>query len=510
MATRTTIVVVAALAFCAVGQAAVLNINWNRDADNYTGQGILSDPGNNSWNRVGAGDWSGSWSGPYSFSRGSLVFSDGSPAPTLGVTVTTTGGSWGWDGFGPDNTLRGGFWWGQNNSNAVMTVTGLLPNTNYTVTAMAVRPSASGRVMSLNINGTTQQITGNDINSDAANWATFPVINSGASGVIEMRPSYVSGDSWNQYYFNAVQIQGSFVTTLDYYGRVVMDASGSLAGAAYAKIPPGGTPYSGPVDWKLERAATLGGPRTLVTTGAVTHGSEGADAAFLAPAPGLDGGFESGSFDPARWQAVAGGGGNSWAIVNSCAGYAGPVGSYMLGLTDGNARDDAHNLLIARSQPFELGPGDLTFKIQGGQSSGVIPTGLVSLNPVGSGSGYMGVALRDDVTGEFLLTDRRDGNSNSWQDQGWTAAQLAAFLGRTVTLDVIDNYVGGWGWIGVDAFAIPNSLPIAPGEDFWFLTVGGEEVFAGQFADIPEPATMLLVGLGLAGVCGRLRRRRIA
>ena len=87
---------------------------------------------------------------------------------------------------------------------------------------------------------------------------------------------------------------------------------------------------------------------------------------------------------------------------------------------------------------------------------------------------------------------------------------MAAFLGRTVTLDVIDNYVGGWGWIGVDAFAIPNSLPIAPGEDFWFLTVGGEEVFAGQFADIPEPATMLLVGLGLAGVCGRLRRRRIA
>jgi len=431
---RVLLLVVAA---CLIGlgssvvDAALLNINWNRDGDNYTGQGILPDPGNDTWNRVGENRWSGGTPGAYSYSLGSLVFSDGSPATGFAgpITVTTTGGSWGWDGFGPNNTLRGGFWWGRNNSNSVLKLTGLAPNQNYTVAAMALRPNATGRVMNLNVNGTTLQITGNDTNNDLDpnNWATFSNISSGASGEIVMTPTYVSGDGWSQYYFNAVQIQGPF---------------------------PPGPPPPPQIMWTFDGPA---GPDEQGWVDVLTSSVAGANTDF--DAFGTDWGRSPQS-------------GNGWLApgTNGASGW--------------NQRDGQNDAFVIRSPSFVLGEGDISFYLQGGVAGGAAPGNFSGLG----GTGFLGLALRDDATGNYVLSAGRPSNGDGYQMVTFSAAQLASYVGGTFTLDYIDDKKGGWGWGGIDSITVPIQAA----------------------AVIPEPSTLLiwslLAGLGI-GV-GWYRRKK--
>ena len=388
--TRLTTVLLVLLS-CAVAQAGMLNINWNRDADNYTGQGLLPDPGNDIWNRLGDGTWSGGSPGAYSYTSGPLVFSDGSPATGMAgpVTVTTTGGSWGWDGFGPDNTLRGGFWWGQNNSNSVLKVTGMAPNQNYTVAAMGLRPNATGRVMNLDINGTTLQITGNDTNNDLDpnNWATFASINSGASGEIVMTPTYVSGDNWSQYYFNAVQIQGPFP----------------------AATPPPPPPTT--LMWTFDEPA---GPDEQGWVDVLTSGVGNANTDFDAFDSGWGRSPESGN----GWLAPGTNGASGW-----------------------NQRDGQNDPFVIRSPSFVLGDGEISFHLQGGVAGGAAPGNFSGLG----GTGFLGLALRNDATGDYVMAAGRPGNGDGYQKVTFSAANLAPYVGGTFTLDYIDDKKGGWG-----------------------------------------------------------------
>jgi autotransporter-associated beta strand protein len=79
----------------------------------------------------------------------------------------------------------------------------------------------------------------------------------------------------------------------------------------------------------------------------------------------------------------------------------------------------------------------------------------------------MGVALENVSTGAFVLTLAGAGNSSSWQAESFTQAQLAPYVGGTYTLDLINQYSGGWGWIALDTVSIPavqgssNLLPVA-------------------------------------------------
>jgi len=205
------------------------------------------------------------------------------------------------------------------------------------------------------------------------------------------------------------------------------------------------------------------------------------------------------------WTQVAVGSNQEFAIVNSY-GTGPQAGGFQMAQSNWNARDNAPDLIQARSAEFVLGVGDLTFYMQGGGANGnVIPTGFVTLDPAASSSGYMGAVLRDAATGEFLLADSRSGNSHTWQAGGWTESELAPYVGTLVTIDLIDNFAGGWGFIAFDSFSIPQApLPVSAENGLYFLTMDGEEVFAGMV--MPEPATLSLLGLGALAL--RCRRRR--
>ncbi len=102
------------------------------------------------------------------------------------------------------------------------------------------------------------------------------------------------------------------------------------------------------------------------------------------------------------------------------------------------------------------------------------------------GTGFLGLALRDDVTGDYVLSAGRPGSGDGYQMVSFTQAELAPFVGGTFTLDYIDDKKGGWGWGGIDSITVPIQ------------------------SAIPEPSTFALAVLGLLGLgcLGRWRRRR--
>jgi autotransporter-associated beta strand protein len=159
------------------------------------------------------------------------------------------------------------------------------------------------------------------------------------------------------------------------------------------------------------------------------------------------------------------------STANNNGGVSGAQsGLYWVSDSNGTigGRDYEGNTQFIRSPQFILGSGNLTFYLAGG-SHAALPANASSViaSPNTSSSGYMGVALENVSTGAFVLALAGAGDSSSWQAESFTQAQLAPYVGGTYTLDVINQYSGGWGWITLDTVSIPavqagsNLLPVA-------------------------------------------------
>jgi len=148
-------------------------------------------------------------------------------------------------------------------------------------------------------------------------------------------------------------------------------------------------------------------------------------------------------------------------------------------------RDGNNDPFVIRSPTFVLGDtGDLTFWLQGGVAGGPAPANFSGLG----GTGFLGLALRDDATGDYVLSAGRPSDGDGYQMVTFSAAQLAPYVGGTFTLDYIDDKWNGWGWGGIDTITVP--IPRAP------------EI-------IPEPSTFVIWSLLAApAITFGWRRRR--
>ena len=301
------------------------------------------------------------------------------------------------------------------------------------------------------------------------------------------------------------------------YGQLEISAGGKLLITAQTTL--NGVLEPNTV-WKLEVADSLDGPRQTVTTGITDLSSAAVSVELLGNFYNLDPSFELSGANRGNPEFVS-----PWRIIMAGAGEYAFMNGYQSAPTNGQwkaypaqtndgPRDDPHPTGLIRSGVFALTGDAISFDLLGGSGFDRNLIGLTQadLKAASDGQGFMGVALRDADTGEYLLTKRRNGGENNWQKIEFTAAEIAALMaaGATdVTLDLIDEFSGGWGWMHVDNFQMLGDIPYLENL-FYFLSVGETSdlvVMGPMDSDVPEPATWVLM---LAGAAVVLLRRRVS
>ncbi len=195
----------------------------------------------------------------------------------------------------------------------------------------------------------------------------------------------------------------------------------------------------------------------------------------------------------------------NWAVAppaypSATQAGAGAVGQSIVG---GN-QDSAHPTLWLRSPEFKLaGSGDLTLWLYGGSGSGSLTgTNTAAVRTSSASPGFQGVALvahSGTNAGTFVLSARKSGNSNSWEQLTFTAAQLAALdLNAIYTLDLIDAGHGSWGGVAMDSVSIPGALATADAwdtySDTWVATDGLGRALP-TYDEVGPPKTNRAVGM---------------
>ena len=504
---------------------------WNTDEVNTVTFGVSSylPPLGNA---VDLGTSNGHFDIPGTGTHYSSILNTGPASLEFWINTTqTTGASNGWNNpslMGEDDSTSccggsgGDSWWGMlemqsghrgkigvNAGNAPVTVRTAVPINDGAWHHLVMTRNAANNVAIYLDGNPTPSATGN-IGSTGR---TFKALGRGSMNQDSHLDAVIDEVAIYDKVLTPTDVQEHYDSTIGLtpHGRVDRSRDGKLIGAAYKTVTDTGEPWDGPVYWTLTHGSTLTDTRTIVTSGNSGLGSATANELFLPPPLDLDPSFESGDIALSPWTILSQGPNQSFDINNSFG--TGPQhGLFFMSQSNWDARDNALGLLHARSAEFDLGTGDLAFWMQGGDAGDHdIPTGFVTLRTDGGSDPdhYMGAVLRDAATGEFLLTDRKTDNSHTWEQGGWLEAMLAPFVGRTVTLDLIDNYAGGWGFLTFDNFTVPqqvgDGIDVEPG--YYFLSVNGQEVFRGQVDRIPEPATLSLLALAALGLVARRRKR---
>lgn len=151
--------------------------------------------------------------------------------------------------------------------------------------------------------------------------------------------------------------------------------------------------------------------------------------------------------------------------------------------------DSHHDTLVFRSPQFVLGPsGSISFYLSVGTGFAAAPAASFASLPLSSSfAGFEGIGLRRASDGAYVLSARRStNNAFAWDNFVFSNASLASnsLLGVPLTLDVIDYFEGGYGWVALDNVTI------------------------NDWVAVPEPSTALLLGGGLAALLAIRRAAR--
>ena len=274
--------------------------------------------------------------------------------------------------------------------------------------------------------------------------------------------------------------------------------------------------------WKLEVADSYTGARTVLASGSGNLGDATTTVSLLNLLGPIDPSFElSGTYRDmpgvSPWTSIGGASGNAFIRFSEFENFLASNGAWRANpaKNDWGSRDGTHPTAILRSAKFTLTGDAITFDQLGGIGNIYDLTGLTEddLRTTTSNDGFMGVALRDADTGEYLLTKQRPGGArgnggNNWVSLEFTAEEIAAIMAAgvtEVTLDIIDEYNGNWGFINVDNFQMIGELSYFENLHY-FLTVGDtpDVAYLGSGpgtmdnSGVPEPATWVLMLLGSA------------
>jgi len=159
--------------------------------------------------------------------------------------------------------------------------------------------------------------------------------------------------------------------------------------------------------------------------------------------------------------------GDAWTVIMGVPllfNEGGNIGLEAAFANGNRSHDGAHPSLLVRSPEFALdGSGNLDFSLYGGTSNTqtipITTSGAIPVNSAGGG-GWQGGALRRVSDDTYVLSDARNANGGGWQVNGFSAAQLAPFVGdgEMYTLDFVDYKNGGWGWVTIDYISIPGGF----------------------------------------------------